>query len=417
MKRILFITQELYPSTAANERILFRVIDQLLAYPDISISILGQAQPEARWTDNYKGCPIIHTPWKHVAQYKEWNLRLTRMKWLRFLLYPRSIAYRIARAKGFENPYVWEAQRWLKKHCEEYDAIVAMSMPYENLDIAAYVGDKVPVIFYPLEPIATYDKHVADFEQKLEYEIELENKATKLILTHLIHQDFLSERTKVNDGKVVEAEFPCVIQRLSQHGQTTENREKINIVFVGRFYIGTREPDFLCHLIDSLPTDRYQLTIVGGFSRNNYKPEFVKKYLSNHHPTIKNVGFVGPEEADRYLINADILVHIGNRMPNIMPSKILDYISSGKPILNICKIHECPTIPLMKHYPMGLTIFEEEGISELVSERVREFCEKNKGKEISFEQIREMYWEYTPEEVGKIFYETIQAAIKEFKHK
>ena len=99
--------------------------------------------------------------------------------------------------------------------------------------------------------------------------------------------------------------------------------------------------------------------------------------------------------------------------------------------MNICKIHDCPTIPLMERYPMGLTLFEPSAVSDqesaissqksVISEetvkQVREFCEKNKGKEIPFEQIREMYWEYTPEEVGKIFYQTIQEAIIESKQK
>ena len=428
MKKVLFITGELYPSTAANERILFRVIDQLLTYPDITISILGQAQLSARWADSYKGSPIIHAPWKQVVKYREWNIRLRKMKWLRFLLYPRSISYRIARARGYDNPYVWEAQQWLKRHCEEYDAIVAMSMPYENLDIATCVGDRVPVILYPLEPIATYDKRAADFELKLDYEIALENRATKLILTHMIHKDFLSERTAVNEAKVVEAEFPCVFQR-DQPLQKSKKSEKIRIAYVGKFHVGTREPDFMCHLIDSLPADHYLLFVVGGFYETNYKPEFMKKYLSNQHPAIKNVGFVGPEEADRYMMQADILVHIGNTMPNIMPSKILDYISSGKPILNICKIHDCPTIPLIERYPMGLTIFEpsaigyqltdvsgqQVAISDEIIEKVDAFCRSNKGKQIPFEEIREMYRKYTPEEVGTVFYQTIQAAINEFK--
>ena len=100
-----------------------------------------------------------------------------------------------------------------------------------------------------------------------------------------------------------------------------------------------------------------------------------------------------------------------------MPSKILDYISSGKPILNICKIRNCPTLPLMERYPMGLTIFEDEGISDLVSERVKEFCLQNKGKQVPYEQIEKLYPECTIEYVGKQFDDTIQAAINEFKQK
>jgi len=71
----------------------------------------------------------------------------------------------------------------------------------------------------------------------------------------------------------------------------------------------------------------------------------------------------------------------------------------------------------MERYPMGMTIFEDEGISELISERVRDFCIMNKGKQIPYEEIEKIYPECTIEYVGKQFDEAIQDAIREFKQK
>ena len=91
--------------------------------------------------------------------------------------------------------------------------------------------------------------------------------------------------------------------------------------------------------------------------------------------------------------------------------KILDYISSGKPILNICKIPTCPTLPLMERYPMGLTIYEYEELTDNKLQQIESFCIKNKGKQIPFETIAEIYYDSTISYVGQKFYEVIQSVI------
>ncbi len=414
--KVLFIIDELFPSTNANSRIVFRVIDELLHYPDLQVEILGQAHQVLQRADNYHGCRIIHTPFRRYQKYLAVTDKLGSLKRLRYLIYPRTIMYRIARFRGFNNPYVWEAMRWVKRNCHNYDAIIAMSMPYYNLEIASSVGDKVPVILYPLEPIAAFNKSADDFEKRLDYEISLESRASKLILTSLIHQDFLSERTRINENKVLEAEFPCIFSRDPLISEITDKTDKrISLVFVGRFYEEYREPDFLCRLLDCLPENEYDLTIVGGLTFSNYKPAIVNRYLSNTHPFIHCVGFVLQDVADTYLQKADILVHVGNKQPNLMPSKILDYISTGKPIINLCKTRQCPTLPLMEKYPLGLMIFEEDGLNETITARVDEFCKKVKGQRVPFETIQRLYYKYTPEYVGSVFYRAIQSSVDEFK--
>ena len=383
--RVLFIADELFPGTSANSRILFRIIDQLLEYTDMRIDILGQARSESQDKNEYLGCKIIHTPYRRYTKYKELNKKLRRFKFLRFIIYPRTIVYRLIRAQGYDNPYIWEAEKWLKKNHRHYDAVVAMSMPYYNLEIAASVGDIIPVVFYPLEPIASFDTSADDFKERLDYEISLENRAAKIILTNLIHKDFLSERTRINDSKVIEAEFPCVFNRYPHcYSGYEKSNKRISLVYVGKFYAKYREPNYLCKLMDYLPDDEYELTIVGGGDYSRFDSELVTKYLSNKHPSIHCVGFVMPEIADDYLLDADILIHVGNSQPNIMPSKILDYISTGKPIVNICKTHNCPTLPIMEKYPLGLVVFEDEGLNEIVAGRINEFCKSVSGQKIPF---------------------------------
>lgn len=417
-KQILFIADELYPSMGANDRIVYRIVDELMRYDDMQLSVLGAAPRYDQQVETYRECKQIYEPYWYLTRYRNLNKRLNNWSWLRFIINPRTILYRIARSKGNDNPYKWEMVHWLKNHYREFDVIVAMSMPYLNLEVAASVGDKVPVILYPLEPIATYNKHVPNFEQLLDYEIGLETVASKIVLTSLIHKDFVKERTNINGHKVVEAEFPCVIQRSQNEVQKFQDKKRrIGLAFVGKFYAETRTPNYLCHVIDGLSAEDYAMNIVGGLTRGHFDDKIVSTYFTNKHPIIHCTGFVHPTKADEYMSSADILVHVGNTQTNLMPSKILDYISTGKPILNICKSRECPTLPLMEKYPLCLNLFEEDGITDAVIARVDSFCRDNAGKQISFETIKEMYKQYTPQYVGAVFHKTIMDAINEFNKK
>lgn len=68
----------------------------------------------------------------------------------------------------------------------------------------------------------------------------------------------------------------------------------------------------------------------------------------------------------------------------------------------------------MENYPLGLTIFEEDGLNETITARVDEFCKRVKGQRIPFETIHRLYYKYTPEYVGRVFYQAIKSSIDEF---
>ena len=100
----MFIVDGLFPSTDANTRIVFRVIDELLHYPDLQIEVLGQAHKVLQRVDNYCGCRIIHTPFRRYQKYLTVADMLVSLKRLGYLIYPRTIMCRIARNRGFNNP-------------------------------------------------------------------------------------------------------------------------------------------------------------------------------------------------------------------------------------------------------------------------------------------------------------------------
>ena len=56
---------------------------------------------------------------------------------------------------------------------------------------------------------------------------------------------------------------------------------------------------------------------------------------------------------------ADVLINIGDNIPYQLPSKVVEYASTGKPILNIMENETDNSIKYFNNYPIILNIIEE----------------------------------------------------------
>lgn len=433
-KKIIILQEDLFAMPDANAKLVFRIAMQLLEI-GYDVSVLGIANNEAEQVGEYRGIRLIHEPDYKAKEVRQLKERLGRYHWLRYVIRPRSIWYRIN--NGRYTPFYLETRSWLRKHVHEYDALIACCSPYYPLALATEVADRIPVIFYKIDPVGSWeDKSKGDTAlSTIENEIKWDNVAARIIMPDVVYRDYMRLPTKVNGHKTTVAQFPNVrpIVPQQQRSKIVESfeKDKINLLFVGKFYAEIRHPQYLFNLMEQLRDTPIVLHIVGPINYMGFDEEYLEKYFTNKIENIRFHGAVPPAEADALLTQADVLVHVGNSVDTAMPSKILDYISSGKPILNICKIRTCPTIPLMERYPIGLTIYEQSDvsdqysvvncrssvISEEIVEQVKEFCITNKGKQIPYEQIEKLYPECTIEYVGKQFNEAIQDVIKEFKQK
>lgn len=101
-------------------------------------------------------------------------------------------------------------------------------------------------------------------------------------------------------------------------------------------------------------------------------------------------------------------------MKNQLGSKLIEYIATGKPIINIYQFAECPTINVSEKYPYKFNIVVSDLYenSEVVSE-MNKFILKANGKQEEFSKIRQLYLEYTPEYVAKHFMKDIETIFDE----
>lgn len=179
--------------------------------------------------------------------------------------------------------------------------------------------------------------------------------------------------------------------------------KQIHCFFVGTFYKEIRNPEYMFRLFSDLRMGNIMLHVVGASGW---------EYCDDGEEISDRIKFHGKcpaEEAFQYMKNADVLVSLNNTVTNQMPGKIFDYISTGKPIINICKIPKCPTLKILERYPLVLNILEGEGEWTEIVNRVIHFCSENWGKSLSYDEVEKLYHDYTIENVGRKFEDMLKA--------
>lgn len=132
---------------------------------------------------------------------------------------------------------------------------------------------------------------------------------------------------------------------------------KIKLLFLGTLYKAIRNPDFLLRLFaELLQTDlgqRLELHFYGGVDDCR---EFFQPYHGLLNSRIFVWGLVDRRQALQAISEADILVNISNDNPYQLPSKIVEYAWTGKPIVNLCRLENDTSADFLREYPSLLNI-------------------------------------------------------------
>jgi glycosyltransferase involved in cell wall biosynthesis len=107
-------------------------------------------------------------------------------------------------------------------------------------------------------------------------------------------------------------------------------------VYVGTLYRDLREPGFLLQAFDALrkrlPQARLELHFYGDVHQF---ADVLEAWRARLGPALQVHGSVPRAVVAAAIEGAAVLVNIGNRSEDQLPSKVVEYVASGKPILNI----------------------------------------------------------------------------------
>lgn len=270
----------------------------------------------------------------------------------------------------------------------QYESLISVSLPFTG----HLVGLRLKKIFPHIKWMVDVGDPFSFQESEPINNRQLYRNLNKIVEKKVFLQaDSISVTTKPTLEKYVKL-FPEVkskieiIPPLISISSDTEDKvkvlpeksHKIKMVFVGRLYKNIRNPSFLLklfsHLLDTPLGNNLELHFFGEF-QECYNYFIPYRQLINSHLFLH--GVVNHSQAIQAMKSSDILINIGNKTIYQLPSKIVEYVSMSKPIINLSQILEDSSREFLKEYPLALCLLETEDndCSEII-QNITKFIDK-----------------------------------------
>ncbi len=296
--------------------------------------------------------------------------------------------------KSVVDQYVSIASEIIRKN--DVQIVVAVYYPIETLDAIRILKKKYPhiiTISYELDS-ATDGIHSGGKGDKL-FDLAYIRWMNKLYETidyifimesHREHFETLYARWK---KKTEIVDLPVLKDNTKPHAN--RNNTPINFFYTGILDRRYRSPKVLLETFSVL-LEKHDWNI-HFYSRGNCE-ETIKEYAVNH-PGIMQHGFVSPEVLDAELSDADFLLNIGNTNSNSLPSKLITYFSTGKPIIHFSSQENDVCIKYLDKYPLALVIKQNDSNGQ-IAERIESFVAKSINERINYSEIEKYFLKNTP---------------------
>lgn len=308
-----------------------------------------------------------------------------------------------------------KSRKELKKYIDfldskyTYAAIIGVTLPVDAPIVGAEY-DKF--ILYELDAVANNPEYKRGVKKLYKFRLSniekyLYNHA-KLIIHMKYNERYLERYKNISTvtSKSVYADIPNLVKSVFI-GSESSYGEKVLFAYFGGLVKDYRNPEYLIAVVNEI---NKQMPIeCDFFSRGNCE-DILEKAHNNAPDVIKKKGYVDKEKVLEIQNKADVLVSIGNRLTGTdysLPSKIIDYIATGKPILHISGGSNDSAISYLERYDLACIIDPNDVLDENVR-KVITFVKKNKGRVIPFDKIFKEFYHNSPDYTARIIKDFIQ---------
>jgi len=233
-----------------------------------------------------------------------------------------------------------------KRISKDFDSIISVSLPFTSHVCASIIvkqsktkwimdiGDPFSLKLQSPENNKILYSFLNKFIEKKYY-----NKADQIFFTHKEVLDFHQNKFKIENSKLKIGHpiFEILNENILLANEYNYDKLPINIGYFGIFTDKIREPINYINNIASKLGDE--------FNHYWYINEESKKYFTSIQNQNNHIfePLIPREEAIKKMIdNFHILLSIGNTNKYQLPSKVIEYISLGKPVLHYAEIHTDP---------------------------------------------------------------------------
>lgn len=401
--KVLFLTDEFYPDFGANSLVVNSLCKELVKEGHIPYVMPFTYNKKYDEFEQWKGIQIIRK-----VQVEDTLLFYNELKKGHFRD-SANIAFNMIYSKFVnDNDFRFKERVTSRK-------IIAEIISQEKIDIVVSICCSIELslpllylrehgnltskwILYFIDPFEGHTYYRKHYSQKVlrKWQHRLMKASDRVIVTDLIYEELKKwETTDIIDKNTV-VEFPKIEKRQIEDcpDDILLSRNSTNVVCTGTRNEIERNSDFILAVCRGVRDRNIKFHFIGGGWA--YKEAQTKGNIIFHPPC----SFQASINAQ---LRADYLINIGNSAVNQLPSKVLEYICSGKPIISTFKSKDCPAIRLLKSYDALLIDENNESIDGAIIKMENFICSNH--KKLEFQEIETRYKEYTPSYCTKKFFD------------
>jgi glycosyltransferase involved in cell wall biosynthesis len=271
------------------------------------------------------------------------------------------------------------------------DVVISVSFPFYS-HVAAYKfkqkHPEVRWVTFTTDPFAYNEANpVADYKRRraIALEQKIYDTCDYCISTEELYANLIDD-FKIDSSKVLKLPFLLTTNPTDDNTPKTQERSKpVEILYAGYLYHKIRNPKLMMEVFCSLPDINFNMNVAGD--------RICRKYLAGQFPShIKIRGLVSREKYLELLTVNDVFVNLSNTIRLQAPSKLLELVSTGKPIINFYH-HEDSGYHIVEKYPLGINVSCKLSVKTIV-EKLKLFIKENAKKRLSYTQICDYYPDY-----------------------
>lgn len=302
-------------------------------------------------------------------------------------------------------------KNWIRKNEKKYHAIIAIMAPGDTALAASEFDD---FIIYELDSLINnpeYKRGVKKYYRKRLYKLEkfLYEKANLII--HLKNNKrFYSTRDEYAKyrKKSRYTDIPYLVNKCYEH---KKNEGKIHAVYLGSFARDYRSPEYLLKLVGSISKET---AIRCDFYTRGACEDLIEDGVKNYPGVVFKNDYVPYETVKKVIEESDLLISIGNKLEGndySLPSKTIEYIASGKPVLHIVGGTNDSAVSYFKNYGLSCIIDPNDTV-EKNTRIVIDFIKQTRNKIVPFTSVENKFPMNTPRHTAAIIRDYINTKSK-----
>lgn len=257
-----------------------------------------------------------------------------------------------------------------------YTHVFALKFKQTHPEIKWLTYTTDPLAYNEANPIPAWKKRRAvDIEQKVY------DGCDCCLITEELHSN-LNNDYHISEQKIVVLPYLIETDRVPTLLSGVKQNDRPQVLYAGCLFHRVRNPQLLLDVFSELQDIDLNLYVTGDRK--------CRKILRDSFPPNISINSVVPrEEYFSLLSQADILVNLSNNAKLQAPHKLLELISTGRPIINFYYFKNT-SYGIIEKYPLGINISNSLNANE-IRLIIRDFVMKNQNKHLSDKEIKDIY--------------------------